>query len=503
MRSLCVAVLLPLLLFFSDGWKDTFDDAWKAAGDDAKAQRSAIRALAGVDEAEVVTVLARTASKIERAIDDLEKQKKKNIADMRKLPADALVDERGRLINREGYAARRALDEESQRIENAILWQESLYASFEGVFTRLTDAAAIDAACEQVKGSAHVRMRYRTIRGLRKVRSDAVRLAYEDAAGDREGQVAVAALEGLRAYPKSIDAVITALGRREWQVQIAAALTLESYDDVKAIPPLLDALEKADGRPRREINDVLVALTGQNRNGQVELWRNWWEGAKDGFDESRPPLEKRREAVKDARSVNGGSATFYGIEVPSKRLAFVLDRSGSMSGRAAWQDDRRPVTGEGGIQLEGNRKIDVCRYELKKVIVALPKDAEFAILFYNRDVRRFPGSGLARANAGNVKKALKFIDAVEPLGATNIFDSLEDAMGPNWKSQVDTIFLLSDGVPNAGRFTHPDDITREIKRRNRESRVQINTVFVGTDRAKDIMAELAKDNDGVFVDRSK
>ncbi len=149
----------------------------------------------------------------------------------------------------------------------------------------------------------------------------------------------------------------------------------------------------------------------------------------------------------------------------------------------------------------GDRKIDVCRFELKRVLRSLPLDARFAILWYNRDGIRFPRKGLAVCTPATVKKACRFLDRVEPLGATNIYDMLEEAMSGKFGEKVDTIFLLSDGLPNCGRVESRDGIASGIRRKNEESRIRIHTVNVGGGAAnRQFMKRLAEENDG--VDRS-
>ena len=63
---------------------------------------------------------------------------------------------------------------------------------------------------------------------------------------------------------------------------------------------------------------------------------------------------------------------------------------------------------------------------------------------------------------------------------------------------VDTIYLLSDGAPSAGKHTAPGEILREIRRKNRSRQIAINTISLGR---SDLMKKLAEQNGGVYVQK--
>jgi uncharacterized protein YegL len=65
-------------------------------------------------------------------------------------------------------------------------------------------------------------------------------------------------------------------------------------------------------------------------------------------------------------------------------------------------------------------------------------------------------------------------------GATNLFDALERAHAD---PLVDTIYLLTDGAPTAGKLRDPDAIVAEVQRWHRTRRVTIHTIAVGMDGA--------------------
>ena len=85
------------------------------------------------------------------------------------------------------------------------------------------------------------------------------------------------------------------------------------------------------------------------------------------------------------------------------------------------------------------------------------------------------------------------MSSLQANGATNVYDTLEFALKDR---NVDTIFLLSDGSPTAGRFTDIDSILREIKVLNRSRGVSINGIAFGE--RSDLLKQLAAENNGEY-----
>ena len=56
----------------------------------------------------------------------------------------------------------------------------------------------------------------------------------------------------------------------------------------ECVGPLIEALDREEGRLQRDIADVLVDLTGQRFGTNVESWRHWWDENKAAFGSSSP-----------------------------------------------------------------------------------------------------------------------------------------------------------------------------------------------------------------------
>ncbi len=337
--------------------------------------------------------------------------------------------------------------------------------------------------------------------------------------GDSEPGVKVACLDALRTAkattPDAVIAIADALKNEYWQVKSAAVTTLKFIPralGAAAIEPLIDALKSADGRLKGEINDALVALTGVDKHSDAASWRAWFDANKDAVrkGEIKPGDAAPRDGV-------GMTTTFYGIPVKSKNVIFVLDRSGSMSAKSEWELPPPDVATGGGaagpaIKPDGDRKIDIARWQLKRCLAQLVDGIEFNIVFYNHEWK-IMAEGMLKLSASTRKQAFEFIDKVDPVGGTNIFDPTEKAFafaGATEKlvrSGVDTIFLMTDGMPNSGQVPKAEDIVVKLREMNRAKKLIINTVGVFSageaDEGAKFLKQLAEESGGVYVSAMK
>jgi Mg-chelatase subunit ChlD len=104
---------------------------------------------------------------------------------------------------------------------------------------------------------------------------------------------------------------------------------------------------------------------------------------------------------------------------------------------------------------------------------------------------------------------VQFVEDMIADGNTNIHDALElafhivgmGARDKNYEIGADTIFFLSDGIPNRGKITDPVMILEEVKRWNQLRRVKIHAVGVGSDHQAAFMKALADASGGTYVSR--
>jgi hypothetical protein len=345
---------------------------------------------------------------------------------------------------------------------------------------------------------------------------------------DSEPQVRIAALDAIRelkpAAPEAVSAVLDQLKHEFWQVKSTAAATLKALKPKEAVEALLEALSKSEGRLRQDMNDALVAVTGVDKHADPNAWRSWWDANKAAFLDGKYQPRPDEAAAKDEKAFT----TFYGIPVTSKNVIFILDRSGSMMEPSEWEPEKDVATGPSSpgsdLKPQGNRKIDIARWQLKRALAMIPDGVEFNVIFYSHEWTIL-SERMLKLSADTRRRAFEFIDRLDPIGPTNIYDPLEKglafaAAGPLAdkiaKGGVDTIYFLTDGMPNTGQVPNAPDILVKIKELNKTKKVKIHTVGVFTspkvtmpgqpneaDLGGKFLKQLAEENDGRYTGGAK
>lgn len=159
----------------------------------------------------------------------------------------------------------------------------------------------------------------------------------------------------------------------------------------------------------------------------------------------------------------------------AKTVIFVVDRSGSMSGK----------------------KIEQARGAAKQVVNSLRPGDLFNIIAYDSVVELFRPE-LQRFDEQTRAQALGFIDGIVAGGSTNINDALlralEQIQDP---SRPSYIIFLTDGLPTTG-VTSEAEIARNVKNANKY-RARIFVFGVGYDVNARLLDRIASDNFGYSV----
>lgn len=407
--------------------------------------------------------------------------------------------------------ARAALQEFITRYKSLALIRDHAQAAL----LKFNSDPAVNGFIDRFKGSPDWIIRAGLADVLERIdRPQVVQALLHQLKREKEATVKVAILDALASKPTApeiVQAAIEHLKSDAWQVTAAALELIRKAGAKEAVDAVIEAMTKADGRLIYDFEDTLAALTGVDKGILPNSWKAWWEQNKDEvLAGSYKPRQEEKAGAGE------GFTRFFGIPVNSKRAVFVLDRSGSMSSPA---DFDIPIdTGDSQLPADlqapkGKRKIDVARWQLKKALWMMPDGALFNVIFYGSafDVYK---EHMIKLDKRTREEAFAYIDTMEPTGATNIFDSLERALqfamgddGRLKKDGVDTIYLLSDGMPNQGKFRTPEEIQREVARINDSLKVVINTILVGASGAagsavkrpdEEFMKKLAEDNNGKF-----
>ena len=303
-------------------------------------------------------------------------------------------------------------------------------------------------------------------------------------------EIQVLAIRSLAGYPgdaKVAEAVLDGLRSRRALVRAAALESLKRFKIKKMVPALIERVRRErDETMRADALRLLVSRTGHNMGLAAGDWDKWWKETGDRFE------------FPEAGSTGASRAstvvvpTYFGLEVASRRVAFLVDASLSMlqpvkGPKKKTKGKKRNLKGAPGTKMAALKK------ELTRLLEELPDEAAVNIIFFNRGPIPWKTSLHPLRGRGR-QQAISFVQGLECKLKTNIYDSLALALEDR---RVDTIFLLSDGKPTAGSgpFSRPADILREIGARNRVRGARIHCISFGKETA--FLERLAKQNGGV------
>lgn len=276
------------------------------------------------------------------------------------------------------------------------------------------------------------------------------------------------------------DAIVPSLGHDAWAVRLAAIDALAAPRVVAAIEPLIARLDVEETpRVRDALASALFDLTGQSFYDDAAVWRRWWEGAREGF---QVPAERPQPPDEH---VGGTQAGFFGLPIKSERVVFVVDQSGSMSAEMGEPDD------------DGKRKnrLDMAIAEVLQATARMAPRGHVNVILFDTTIRPWEDD-LQRLDKKNANALRAHLEKQRPMGGTNIYDALEAALRT---PEVDSVFLLSDGVPGAGKYVTTPDILQAVRRENQTRRIAIHTVSLGME--SELLRRLAQENAGRYVRR--
>jgi len=335
--------------------------------------------------------------------------------------------------------------------------------------------------------------------------------------------------KGAAAPPEStrlaVRAALKALGHTTWRGDMVLLKLLEDFRSAEAVPALIGVLErfrdhpeelqsgKLSGLLQHRVHELLVAMTGAVYPAtQPEKWRELWERDRDKIE-----VTKKHEPPADATTLASG---FCGIPVQGSRVIFILDLSRSMTFKmnkaAATTPDHRKDD-----KQELSTRLDFALRELNRAMDSIAPNAFFNLITFNgdRDAEAWRKE-MVPANDKNRESFRKHLAKLEADGGTNLWSALEMALkikslvyGDNYTTNVDEVFILSDGAPSVGDVLDPNEILRLVKESNRFAGMRINTIFISSQNTEErqiptpwmkmtpeeLMKRMAEDNGGKFV----
>lgn len=322
----------------------------------------------------------------------------------------------------------------------------------------------------------------------------------------------------------AVRSAIKALGRTGWRADMELVSFLDDFRSAETIPALIDVLQRFKTRPEdiptgklstlllHRAHETLVGMTGAVIPAdQPEKWRELWQK-----EQGKIQIAPKKSAVAHQ---GGTVSTLFGIPIQGSRITIVIDLSGSMD----FPMRSRGSDGQDKVQS----RLDVARRELLKMIDGMPEVTMFNYVTFHGagankpegwadDAQVWKKEGLVPANAKNKEEFRKAVTNMKADGGTNLWAGLQEALkikswvyGQRYETNLDELFIISDGAPTVGEVTDAAEILRIVTETNKFAKMRINTVFITSPNERnprdqtlapdELMKRLAEQNGGKFV----
>ncbi len=290
-----------------------------------------------------------------------------------------------------------------------------------------------------------------------------VAIVATDALGRKQVEDAVEPILDLRQQPDY---------RAMYAYRFSVLHAMGQFNNRQATEFLITQLPALRGQQKFLVVDHLSRNTGQPFGGNTQQWTQWWAKNRDRF-----------KAPQQKTITNGDYAwdyvvpMFYSQKVYSTHLVFVIDISSTMKERTR----------------SGMARLDRAKLELQGAITGLPFDAAFNIIAFDQSRQLWQPQSLP-AIPINKELANRTVSTLAVGYGTALYDGLEAAFQVD--PDLEAIYLLSDGLPTAGKIRDPKTILDTITRINRFRKICINTIAVGRD--SELLQQLAAQNFGDY-----
>jgi len=185
-----------------------------------------------------------------------------------------------------------------------------------------------------------------------------------------------------------------------------------------------------------------------------------------------------------------------GTRTPT-HIVCVVDVSGSMGSVAKVQNEN------GDVEDDGLSYLDVVKHATRTIIRTLGNDDVFSLVSYH-STATVVLEGQPMTEDGQ-KTAEKELDALCPLGSTNIWDGLHSGLElikrtfQKSPSKAGCIMLLTDGMPNMRPPRGEQAMLKKYKDANPDLRCTINTFGFGYQLDSPLLCDLASIGNGSYA----
>lgn len=289
-------------------------------------------------------------------------------------------------------------------------------------------------------------------------------------------RAAACALAAQHLAPATAEALAgRALEDDDWRVRSAA---LDALARAGGLARLVERLEeRAEPRPRLRARALalLREVSGLRHGADPRPWRDWLarraEEARTGDPESgaqearpAPPGGRvpGRSPERTPRSPGRPAETTVALErvvVPSDHVAFLFDLSGSMWMRRGGAPSRKEIADVRFAELLGR----------------LDPRTRFLLVPYTREPHPWRDEPVAATRA-NVRQAADDFARCREHGAGDFWEAAQLALAAD---EIDTIVVLTDGVPTGGAVNRMELLARLLEERGLARRVTLDALLVG------------------------
>jgi len=295
-----------------------------------------------------------------------------------------------------------------------------------------------------------------------------------------------------------------------WQVRVQAMERLKRFRDPRMVPLLLKRLPRENGRLREDILGKIVEMTREDFGLDYNRWESWWAEKGEAFINNFGKKGPRSQYKKPTYAKG-----YFDISSYSKNYTMIIDLSKSME----WGIVPAESYGYGFDEVP---RIDLAKKELVRLIKEMEEDTAFNIVHFKGIAESWKNNPTS-ATKQNKIEALEFVDKINVhqgdyvevriahlMWATNLYSAIDMVFKwaessfkkRSYTSAVDTIFLLTDGVP-AGLdwITDRDAIEQVVRERNRYLKIRIHAISLTSDmKAPEFLRKLSAPTGGVMKD---
>jgi len=298
--------------------------------------------------------------------------------------------------------------------------------------------------------------RVRALAALRALDAGAARGPIDEATRDRSALLRGAALRLLEPSftgDEALQRLRPAVLDPSFTVRRLALESLAGLGTKGAATLLVERLGKeSEERLLVRSVELLQALSGKKHRRDLRPWNDWLAGLPADW---RAPERRAAEASYGAER---SSAAFAGLPIVSKRIAILIDLSGSI-----WN-----------VRPDGKTKKEVVDGKLREALEALPADTRFNLIPYTGKPLPWK-ERLVAATPATVRTAAAWFEARNENGSGNFWDA---AMLALEDPEVDTLLVLFDGAPTGGHRHRLELITPLFLERNLGRGVTLDCVLV-------------------------